>query len=285
MKPQFDRVANTIDVTQSVDADANPPAAPVQRTSPRQIRDARFGGLSSLFGSATRELPRTARGAAPGSSRDIPAAGGALRDTTIENLSIAQEVLRNVRKTYYKNPNSKSSNKFRTRIDSALENERLRTAKLSINSMRDYSLRTISDIKNAVGHNCGELSRLAVDLLSGKNLRAVHIVIGGPTIAHAFAAILPKGCPEQKFWESDMHKWDAGIIICDPWSNIACPAPEFNTLFIEKLDKWEKDGKLLFHNGDWVSANNDQLKTAIIDGKKKTLFVSSPPRKVGFDIS
>lgn len=283
MKPIIGTVANVAGITQSGNADVNPAEAAARPGSPRRSRTVHLGGLSGLFKAANCALPRTVQGAAPGPSRAIPAIDTP-GNTTIANLSIAREVLKDIRTTYYKSPNFKSSNKWRTKVDQELEVARLKAASASLSRLRGNSLRNLCDIENATAHNCGELSRLAMERLSGRNVKAAHIVIGGSTIAHAFAAILPYGCAEQKIWERDMSKWDEGIIICDPWLNIACPAPEFNRRLIEKLTKWDEAGKRISHEGQWLSANDEKLRDAIVAGEKRTRIVSSPPRVQGFHI-
>ncbi|MBR7964603.1 hypothetical protein KDW41_29895 [Burkholderia vietnamiensis] len=242
-------------------------------------------GQNALFDN----MPVRASNASP--PRPPQVAGSALQsesraDARTLRLSIAKEVLDDVRKTYYKSPNFKSSNKGHTRVDKALEQDRLNKAGGELNELYGKYRITprnqhVELAKRARAHNCGELSILATDLLSRKKMIAVQIAIGGTAGTHAFSAILPPGHPGRMSgydMGSDMDKWSDDIIICDPWSNIACPAPKFKELFYEKMNKWNEAGKLLITNNPTdgykeFSANDSKWMDAVIAGKKEIAFV------------
>jgi hypothetical protein len=109
-----------------------------------------------------------------------------------------------------------------------------------------------------------------------KNVRAVSIGIKSEegANAHAFAAILPD--EHRGVLGNDMEKWDEKIIICDPWSNISCSAPKFKKTFLEKMSKWESNGKEVVFNGEIVPANDIDWVNAVIKGKKAINL--DPPR-------
>ena len=205
-------------------------------------------------------------------------------------MSIANEVSEYVRKTYYKAPNFKSSNKLRTQIDESLENARLTKANEELARLyKQYDTmpeQKLENIKLSKAHNCGELSYLAANFLSVQQMRAVQIVDVHSFIqggAHAFAAILPDHFPTTQLgfkMGRNMDKWSSDILIVDPWANIVCPAPEYNKLFKIKMDEWYAKGKEIFISDNegktyLIPANNPGWLVAIKSGDKKISFI--PP--------
>lgn len=97
----------------------------------------------------------------------------------------------------------------------------------------------IQNTIDAKGHNCSDLSHAGIGILDAAGIKDTHIV-GLPDFDHGMiliGKIPPSGLP------LDMEKWPSHLAICDPWANIACPAKEFIPAFMEKMQKWESNGK------------------------------------------
>jgi len=204
-------------------------------------------------------------------------------------MSIANEVLNHVRETYYKAPNLKSSNKFKTQIEAQQEHARIakageELAKLykKYETMPEHKL---ENIKLSKAHNCGELSYLAANFLSLQKMRAVQIRITTPDViegAHAFAAILPNHFEGNEIGYDmgvDMNTWSEDIVIVDPWLNIACPAPEFNALFKKKMKQWYLEGKKIivsYKSGDIleIPAISPKWTHAVKNGAKNINYIA-----------
>jgi len=172
---------------------------------------------------------------------------------TQARLIVASEVLREVRRTHYKSPDSlKSPNKVRGGHSMTDENRRRSQADVEIGIERralhqavvDARLESAQDLYDIVraskAKNCGELALMAIEQFAQRGLKAVNLTIG----AHTAAALMPEG-HAGGLLERDMRRWDRAIVICDPWSNICCCAPDFEERFCEKMIKWDSDKKML----------------------------------------
>jgi hypothetical protein len=275
-KPISESTANNSYALRQLDAEASNKVKSSlgdNRLSKRQQQSGQLAGLSSLNMSSTEKL--RANTSVSKQFRLHPIEG---YQESGEPLRIAEEVLEQVRKTFYKPPNFKSSNKARTLVDREQENARINNAYQEIGQWR-ATLPAISHhdlidkIKRSQGHNCGELALLAVDSLLARGANAVKIGIGGDANTHGFAAIMPMDGVD--VLSRDMKNWSNNIIICDPWMNIVCPAPKFPELFLEKMDKWAKAGKLVNNGKAFIDANNKKWTDSIINGEKMVNYKPS----------
>ena len=65
----------------------------------------------------------------------------------------------------------------------------------------------------------------------------------------------------------DMLEWH-GMVICDPWLNTACSAREYPTAFVEKMNKWNNDGKQIYSDRGWISPVDAQWLNQVLTGEK-----------------
>lgn len=80
-------------------------------------------------------------------------------------------------------------------------------------------------------------------------------------MAHALIAV---GEIEPELAYLPLGEWPEHIQICDPWANTTCSAPEYPEKFLEKMDKWQKDNKILLDDKEeWISATNKNWTTCI----------------------
>lgn len=264
---------------------SSPAQASALSSSRSQYSDARFDQISQnrppkLKSPAAQTAYTSGTAAQPSAETrtiTMPHAVFSKSPMTLETKrAIAQVVLEDVRNLYYKHPNLKSCNKIRLHAERDSEIRRVCEAANQMGEL--YKNYTLDNIKKSKAHNCGELSRLAVDMLLKNNLKAVKIGIVGVVGTHAFAAVLPPSHPDYMGFDmgSDMSKWSEDIIICDPWCNISCSAPYFNDFFSKKMDKWVADGKILANSyGGYKEylANNEDWVRDVVSGEKKIDFV------------
>ncbi|WP_245228209.1 hypothetical protein [Xanthomonas bromi] len=172
-------------------------------------------------------------------------------------------MLLEVRRNYY-TPNLKSGNKMRlSRGDD--EVFRLMDAQEEIVRMRNQQYEDEDVIGVAMSgraHNCEELSRLAMYFLQDRGHAARTGHFGQ---SHGVAMI---GAPSGEL-PADMTQWDSEIYICDPWCNIACRANDYPHQFVEKMHKWERDGKQIAYTASGFTAPTDRnWIDAVLRGKK-----------------
>jgi len=109
---------------------------------------------------------------------------------------------------------------------------------------------------NAV--NCDGLALAAMDYVSHE--------YPGMTVAelclldHRLIA-LGEITPELAY--SPLGAWPNHIHVCDPWSNITCPAPHYPAQFLEKMEKWNADNKFIHDNRDWINPASDKWKACV----------------------
>lgn len=273
----------------------------------KNIREHGFGGKGgpNMAGQWAKIDKELASSSSAGTAQQTPigaisqsgSASQALsqQEVMTARMSIANEVLTFVRETYYKTPKFKSSNKLRTRFgeprELALERRQKAQDELSksYESYKKYidnPTQKLKTIKFGKAHNCGELSYLAAHALASQKMRAVQIDIASPAIsggAHAFAAVLPdnfRGNALGYNMGANMDQWSKDILIVDPWSNIACPAPEFNALFEEKMNQWHAKGKKILVNykelggGLEIPANRQEWIDIVKKGKKSIFYIA-----------
>lgn len=95
---------------------------------------------------------------------------------------------------------------------------------------------------DAKGHNCLDISLAGVGILAEAGIKDANIITFADLdhvtilIGEMPSAGLPLG----------MEKWPSHLAICDPWANIACPAQEYISTMMKKMQKWESDGKKIY---------------------------------------
>jgi hypothetical protein len=97
------------------------------------------------------------------------------------------------------------------------------------------------------GHsrNCGALCRAVEDYL-GDGFRSVQTARVELRPEHVMVVV---GSFDPALAHRPMSDWPPHLHVCDPWANIACPAPEYPRRFQDKMRKWEADGKRLLITG------------------------------------
>jgi|GEM_PF-415812 len=191
-------------------------------------------------------------------AQNLPNSSGQLG----ENEQYAKALLIAVREEIYKK-GYKSDNKIRAvppnkDINQWIEDETIRMSNAGeeMRSIRmpfrtrsssgiPYFLALQKTIQNAIeakGHNCRDLVYAGVGILDSAGIKDTHFVYF-EDFDHNMILIgkmPPTGLP------LDMERWPAHLAICDPWGNIACPAKAFIPTIMEKMQKWERDGKVIY---------------------------------------
>ena len=109
----------------------------------------------------------------------------------------------------------------------------------------------IQNTIEAKGHHCGDLSYAGIGILDEAGIKDTHVV-SFDDFDHNVILIgkmPPKGLP------LEMEDWPSHLAICDPWANIACPAKEFISAFMEKMQKWDSNGKKIRDSNKKVWTN------------------------------
>ncbi|MCG1043138.1 hypothetical protein KQH60_11575 [Mycetohabitans sp. B8] len=173
-----------------------------------------------------------------------------------KNEKYAHEALHSVRLALYSKEygSFKSSNKF-SPARRELEVERLRKGKFAhwhnpsaINSRHNVALRS-KNIWQSTQINCDGLAAAVTDYIAYRHPLAP--VSTGALPGHAFAII---GAIDPENVNLPLSAWPSHIYICDPWANIACPAPEYPDKFEQKMKKWHESGKFIGTDGKWISS-------------------------------
>ena len=223
--------------------DTQPATAPsTQHTGHAQARNARqAGGQLSQLGNMTRNRA-AASGAGTSSlqTRRTAVLPSAQQDGPSQTQAAVAAVLTHVRETYYK-PNLKSGNKVRG--DTEAERLRQQSATDEVNRIRSQP-NSLLAVQEGKAHQCQELALLAVHhLWQDHALPAKILELGGDDdeVAHCVAVV---GLAPHQL-HSNMKLWHPDTLICDPWCNIACQAKDYPKQFIDKMEKWENQGKLV----------------------------------------
>ncbi|GKS98190.1 hypothetical protein AVKW3434_02400 [Acidovorax sp. SUPP3434] len=186
------------------------------------------------------------------------------------NLSTAQYALRRIKEEIYKKDNFKSSNKTSLRKSDALENARMQAAADEIDAIR--APRNVFNLKRALwegrGHNCGELASAAKYIAAERGMAACV----ARTDAHGFAVI--GDLPDPAGLPARMEQWPEHLAVCDPWVNVACQATAYPEKFMEKMQKWERDEKIIENphsqteEDGWIRPIDPAWTQAVLNGPR-----------------
>lgn len=186
------------------------------------------------------------------------------------NLTTAQYALGRVKEEIYNKSNFKSSNKTSLKKNDTLENERMQAASDHIDAIR--APRNVFNLKKAIwegrGHNCGELASAAKYIAAERGVAACV----ARTEVHGFAVI--GDIPPSTELPGNMEHWPEHLAVCDPWVNIACEATSYPQKFIEKMEKWERDEKIIENpysqteDDGWIRPTDPAWTRAVLDGPK-----------------
>ena len=181
-----------------------------------------------------------------------------------EQMAVTK-VLNRVRDEYYK-PNLKSSNKMKAdggdQEMGRVENARNEILRMRGQAMYDHDTDAISVAMEGKAHNCGELTLLAKVYLEDEGFVARTLDFKPD---HSIAVIGAGfgGLP------ADMKQWDPSIYVCDPWCNIACRGSDYPNQFLDKMAKWQEQGKLIkVDDRGFVPPLDDQWVEDMLEGGK-----------------
>ncbi|MFK4064159.1 hypothetical protein, partial [Brucella anthropi] len=119
--------------------------------------------------------------------------------------------------------------------------------------------------------NCGQLSGCVVDIINKSNF-AAHQYQVDRLGTHAFALIgnPPQGGGDTKGFSDYTDCW-----VSDPWADIVCPAPEYTDRFLERMQDWERKGRLIREGNDWKLPTDDNWMTRVCYGNKEPFYPAS----------
>lgn len=98
--------------------------------------------------------------------------------------------------------------------------------------------------------NCGEMTKMALHYAALHRISDVWRVstddLGGNAVDHVFCVVgLPSSPPRLGFISSMAsqagHTMQA--YVCDAWAGIVCPYQQYPHLFLQKMARWERQGK------------------------------------------
>lgn len=246
--------------------------------------------------------PNKAEAATISSMNPVQVASGTFAQLG-ENEKYAKALLIAVREEIYKK-GYKSTNKLRPPPPGKNQNqwekkevERHSEASSEITRIRatlgQYPHSDMLMIQKAIearAHNCGDLSFAGIGILDEAGIKD-KCIVSFKDFDHGMILIgkLPvTGLPLK------MEDWPSGLAICDPWSNIACSAKEFVPEFIEKMQKWQAEGKKIYdgkkrgwsdpgrpdllkklRTGCAISSFSSKLETEIKDANGRTALMSA----------
>lgn len=161
-----------------------------------------------------------------------------------QNEGVAREVFTEVREAYQLG--LKSGNKVYIDVPKAIIYEgRDVAANAAIKEARRIRLlgdpaaaavEKSSDELRIEAANCGDLSQISAKLAMEAGVNAEQWSIEGAD--HSFT-VIGKPPPGPTV---DFSNWE-GIWIIDPWANIVCPAKRYVPKLLERMKKWQADGK------------------------------------------
>jgi hypothetical protein len=241
-----------------------------QRSTGEAATAQRLRGRFTNLSAKAAEL--SAMNAPPGRLRVQAAAGDA--SWAQENETYAHEALRDVRLALYskkygsfKSTNKFSTNRYKSETDRLIGGEGAAWDDPSaVNPRHGWALRS-KNIWQSTRINCDGLAVAVADYVADQHpLAAVSI---GALSVHAFSVI---GAIEPETANLPLSAWPSHIYVCDPWANIACPAPEYPTRFEQKMEKWHKSGKLILSlDGKWISPLDPTWVSCVKEAPKISL--------------
>ncbi|MCO5414701.1 MULTISPECIES: hypothetical protein [Ralstonia] len=217
------------------------PAAATQHTGHERARNARqAGGHLGELGNLNRNRAASGAGTSSLQTRRTAALPSLQHEDPSPRQAAVASVLTHVRETYYK-PNLKSGNKVKG--DTEAERLRQQLATDEVNRIRSQPNALLA-VQEGKAHQCQELALLAVyHLCQEHKLPAKILELGGNDVDVAHCVAVVGLAPHQL--HSNMKLWHPDTYICDPWCNIACRAKDYPKQFIDKMEKWESQGKLV----------------------------------------
>lgn len=196
--------------------------------------------------------------------------------STFSNINVADALLESVKNEIYKQ-GLKAPNKSRfpailgSEYSAAFHRESQRRIIGVREGMKGTNAALREEIRNypkameeamvASAHNCNHITLAAAGVLkkSGIAVRADRIHF------HDYDhAVLLLGATSPYSLPADMRKWPADLAICDVWANISCHPSAYHDKLMEKLVKYEKDGKYVFEKG-WKKGPPANLEAQLLD--------------------
>lgn len=184
--------------------------------------------------------------------------------TPTATLRVARNILRHVRHIY--RAGNKSGNKLRLSRRIALEHFRfLQMESHVVPREADLERRINTDYVSASAHNCLELTTMACRKALADGLCVAYVYTG----SHSFAVLGDVGKEEfdaqVRAWNGKLEDAFPGWIVCDPWSNLACPVAHYRALFGAKMQRWEHGKQLRHPFGGWVTTSK-KIDALLIGG-------------------
>lgn len=107
-------------------------------------------------------------------------------------------------------------------------------------------------VKKAEAGNCHAMATLALCYLLYYEVFPLTLVELEDPGDHTFLIV---GSDEKYSTIGDMindhlENWGAGVFICDPWANLACPAARYKIDWQEKMQKWSAHKKQVSYQGE-----------------------------------
>lgn len=169
-----------------------------------------------------------------------------------------------------KNPNLlKSANKLNTLKEKKAELARVINASVELKKFQS-SFPTVKEnlihpenLLQSTALNCGELE-LATESWIAENHPDVPVSRLTFVGFHICSVI---GTFKPEYYNLPMSQWK-GCHIVDSWLNISCPAEDFESEFLSKMQKWDKDGKLILQDPHWLRPTSDQWMGMLTETKQ-----------------
>lgn len=177
-------------------------------------------------------------------------------------LECAQTLNSLVRQRFYRG-SLKSSNKRHLRVHAEIERQRINHSAYEIWRVRQQRQLPWE----SKGFNCLELVNIGLQYAYNKGWATQ----GVGTATHVFIAVGPLATSSEL--PDAFEQWPEQIAICDPWTNISCPAREYPLRFREKMSKWSQAGKQVFIDDSktWVDPCDTHWIDSVLQQKKNIL--------------
>lgn len=216
----------------------------------------------------------------PGSRQDVglqalatkPTESSNLNEHAAEkNLNLSRVALEHIRKELYnRERGDKSFNKVFLDPDPTKrmnEIQRVKRAADSLESIRSINVlngddaseysRKIWELKS---QTCDTLAHIAEDHIKALDPSATvgKLGISGMHTAAIIGPVPPAVVAQ------DFEHWPDHLVICDPWTKIACMAKDYPSAFMAKMEKWSKDNKAIVLNDGTPVSPLDERWTKLL---------------------